>query len=81
MFRRKSFLGVVGAAAIVAGLFLFISGREFSGHWIPWVVGPLLWFLGGSLVIGWLVALALASSEARRGNSPADESTAVKRAG
>ncbi len=53
MLGRCKFFGLVGAAALVAGMLLFIIGPDFATHWARWVFGPLLWFVGCALIICW----------------------------
>lgn len=56
MLGRCNLLGFFGAAALVAGMFLFIAGREFATNWARWVFGPLLWFAGCALIICWALS-------------------------
>ncbi len=51
MSLRKGLLGMAGALALVAGVLLFAAGGGYSSNWARWFFGPLLWFLGGALVI------------------------------
>jgi 4-hydroxybenzoate polyprenyltransferase len=63
MFRRN-LLAVFGLAAIITGVLVFGSGREFSTNWARWLFGPMLWFVGFAMVVGW--AMQLVSSIARK---------------
>jgi putative Mn2+ efflux pump MntP len=54
MSTRKCLLGVFGIAALVAGMLVFSVGEGYSSNWARWFFGPLLWFIGGALVIAWI---------------------------
>ena len=64
MFRRSNLLALFGMAAIIAGLLVFGAGREFSTNWARWLFGPLLWFVGFAMIVGW--GMQLVSSLARK---------------
>lgn len=64
MFRRSNLLALFGMAAIIAGLLVFGAGREFSTNWARWLFGPLLWFVGFAMVVGW--GMQLVSNIARK---------------
>lgn len=57
MSVRKCVLGILGVAALVAGAFVFNAGQGYSSNWLRWFFGPLLWFVGGALVIGWVAGV------------------------
>lgn len=54
MFECRHLLGLFGVAALVAGFFVF-GAAQISTNWARWVFGPLLWFVGFALVVGWIV--------------------------
>ncbi len=62
MFERRHLLGIFGVAALLAGFFVFGSSTDFSTNWARWVFGPLLWFIGFALVVGWIVQTISKSS-------------------
>ncbi len=55
MFECRHLLGIFGITALLAGFFVFGAGPEFSSNWARWFFGPLLWFVGFALVVGWIV--------------------------
>ncbi len=55
MFACRHLLGLFGIAALLAGFFVYVAGSDFSTNWARWFFGPLLWFVGFALVIGWIV--------------------------
>lgn len=63
MKKRFNWLGFTGLLLLLTGAIIFRS----RGGWIPWflswILGPLLWYLGGGLVIASLVQRLFASSE------------------
>ena len=63
MFKRN-LLAIFGVAAIVAGVLVFGAGREFNTNWARWLFGPLLWFVGFAMVVGW--GMQLVSNIARK---------------
>ncbi len=58
MLQRKDGIGFTGAAMLVIGVLLFLSGSGDRVDLVYWVVGPLLWFLGFAMVVGWAVIRA-----------------------
>lgn len=60
MSVKRYLLGVIGLAALVAGGFVFDAGQGYSSNWMRWFFGPLLWFVGGALIIGWVAGMAFA---------------------
>lgn len=64
MLRHKNLLALFGMAAIIAGLFVFGAGREFSTNWARWVFGPLLWFIGFAMMVAWVMQVV--SNTARK---------------
>lgn len=57
MSVRKCLLGIVGVLALLAGMLVFAAGEGYSSSWVRWTFGPLLWFVGGALVIGWVAGV------------------------
>lgn len=57
MSIRKCLLGIFGVIALVAGILVFATGDGYSSNWMRWFFGPLLWFVGGALVIGWVAGV------------------------
>ncbi len=64
MLGRCKYLGIFGAVALVAGMFLFIAGKDFATNWARWVFGPLLWFAGCALIICWALSASYQASNA-----------------
>lgn len=62
MHACKNLLGLFGMIALIAGFFVFGAGHEFSTNWARWFFGPLLWFVGFALVVGWIVQTVSTSS-------------------
>jgi hypothetical protein len=62
MHECKNWLGAFGMAALIAGFFVFGASHEFSTNWARWFFGPLLWFVGFALVVGWIVQTISKSS-------------------
>ncbi len=58
MLQRKDGIGFTGAAMLVIGVLLFLSGSADRLDLVYWVLGPLLWFLGFAMVVGWAVIRA-----------------------
>jgi hypothetical protein len=57
MFKGKTYLGILGIAAVISGMLLFLIGKDYSPNWTHWVFGPLLWCMGGALVFAWIVSV------------------------
>lgn len=57
MSIRKCLLGIIGVFALVVGILVFAAGEGYSSNWVRWFIGPLLWFVGGALVIGWVAGV------------------------
>ncbi len=55
MLQRTDGLGFSGAALLVVGVLLFLTGSSDHVDLVYWVLGPLLWFLGFAMVVGWAV--------------------------
>ncbi len=53
MLQRTDGLGFTGVAMLVIGVLLFLTGSGDRVDLVYWVVGPLLWFLGFAMVVGW----------------------------
>jgi putative Mn2+ efflux pump MntP len=70
MLGRCKLLGIFGAAALVAGMFLFIAGKDFSANWARWVFGPLLWFVGCALIICWAFSASYQAGKTEPGGAP-----------
>lgn len=70
MLGRCKLLGIFGAAALVAGMLLFIAGKEFTVNWARWVFGPLLWFAGCALIISWALSASYQASNQKSGQEP-----------
>ncbi len=50
---QRNVVAVLGAALFLAGFVLFFAFDGRSGGMWSWSVGPLLWLIGGVLVVGW----------------------------
>jgi hypothetical protein len=55
MLRRSDAFGVLGLIMLVSGLWLYLTGSEERLHWMYWLGGPFLWFLGFAVLVAWLV--------------------------
>ncbi len=58
MLRRTDGSGFTGVAMLVSGVLLFLTGSGDHVELVYWVLGPLLWFLGFAMVVGWAVMRA-----------------------
>ncbi len=53
--KRFNWLGFIGLLVLLAGAVIFRSRGELMPWWLSWILGPLLWYLGGGLAIGSLI--------------------------
>ncbi len=58
MLQRTDGIGFTGVAMLVIGVLLFLTGSGERVNLVYWVLGPLLWFLGFAMVVGWAVLRA-----------------------
>ena len=55
MQRWMNAVGLAGVAMLIVGLAQLFSGSGHRANWMYWVGGPVLWFMGFALVVGWLL--------------------------
>ena len=68
MFQRRNALLLVGAPVLVLGSVLFFDVFPGEPWWAEWLLGPILFYIGGPFtIVG--VALYLFGSAGKSGNS------------
>ena len=56
MFKQVNWLALSGLVMLAAGGFLVYCSPEILPLWAIWLVGPLLWYLGGAVTVGGIAA-------------------------
>ncbi len=56
MFRQVNWLALSGLMMFAAGGFIVYSSPSFLPLWAIWIVGPLLWYLGGAVTVAGIAA-------------------------
>jgi membrane protein CcdC involved in cytochrome C biogenesis len=64
--RRTDAFGLLGLLLLVTGVCLYLTGSWERTSLVYWLVGPVLWFAGFTMLIGWL-ALRWRSSQHETG--------------
>ncbi len=55
MKRHFNWIGFIGLVMLVVGAVVFRSRGAVVPWWLSWILGPLLWYLGGAMFIGALI--------------------------
>ncbi len=55
MLRRTDAIGMLGLVMLLVGVALFLTASAVHMTWLYWVGGPVLWFFGFALLVGWMV--------------------------
>ena len=55
MKRKANWLGLIGLVVLIAGAVIFRSRGALIPWWLSWILGPLLWYVGGGLAIASLI--------------------------
>src|SRR5215471_7052808 len=55
MKRKANWLGLTGLVVLIAGAVIFRSRGELIPWWLSWILGPLLWYVGGGMAIASLI--------------------------
>ena len=63
MKRRFNWLGISGLALLLLGAVIFRSRGALVPWYLSWILGPLLWYVGGGLAIASLIQRMFSSSE------------------
>ncbi len=66
MFRQVNWLALSGLVMLAAGGFIVYSSPDFLPLWVIWLVGPLLWYLGGAVTVGGIAAHFFAAEPNRK---------------
>ncbi|MGZ4814683.1 MAG: hypothetical protein ACXVZV_04710 [Terriglobales bacterium] len=53
--RGFDVIGVAGLAMLLCGAWFIFVARYPPPVWIVWMVGPTLWYIGGTITVIWLV--------------------------
>jgi len=53
--RRSDALGFAGLAMLLVGALLYLTASGERLSWVYWLGGPMLWFGGFTLVVGWVL--------------------------
>ena len=63
MKRRINWLGVSGLGLLVLGAVIFRSRGALVPWYLSWILGPLLWYVGGGLAIASLIQRMFSSAK------------------
>jgi|ERR1043166_4366474 mono/diheme cytochrome c family protein len=63
MKRRFNWLGVSGLALLLLGAVIFRSRGALVPWYLSWILGPLLWYVGGGLAIASLIQRMFSAGE------------------
>lgn len=63
MKRRFNWLGISGLALLLLGAVIFRSRGAFVPWYLSWILGPLLWYVGGGLAIASLIQRMFSSAK------------------
>lgn len=55
MKNRANWVGVTGLVILIAGAVIFRSRGALIPWWLSWILGPLLWYVGGGMAIASLI--------------------------
>ncbi len=64
--RRVDMMAISGVPCCVLGATLFFRGDRLLPMWVGWFVGPLLWYLGGSATMLWMLIRLFEGGPANR---------------
>jgi len=81
--RLTHYLGALGAVLFVGGLTLLGFSLRGFGIVLDWLLPPLLWLIGGVLIVGWAMNCGLRQAEFRvlsRNRADAKPEPHIKRA-
>ena len=56
LLQRTDALGFSGVAMLVVGVVLYLAASAERMGWLYWLGGPLLWFAGFAMLVGWVIA-------------------------
>lgn len=62
MKRRFNWLGISGLALLLLGAVIFRSRGALVPWYLSWILGPLLWYVGGGLAIASLIQRMFSSN-------------------
>jgi cytochrome c6 len=63
MKRRFNWLGISGLALLLLGAAIFRSRGALVPWYLSWILGPLLWYVGGGLAIASLIQRMFSSAK------------------
>jgi len=70
MLRRTDGFALLGILLLLAGVLLYLGGSSHRISLIYWLGGPLLWFAGFAVLVGWLSARLLSGARCTSSSSP-----------
>ncbi len=77
MFKQVNWLALSGLLMLAAGGFLVFSPYDLFPLWAIWLVGPLLWYLGGAVTVGGIAAHFFAAEPNRKSAETTEEITPI----
>ena len=78
MKRTPNWLGLTGLGLLLLGAGIFRSRGSLVPWYLSWILGPLLWYVGGGLAIASLIQ-RMFSSSARRETAPKRDKAVEKK--
>lgn len=73
MKRRFNWLGISGLALLLLGAVIFRSRGALVPWYLSWILGPLLWYVGGGLAIASLIQRMFSASKSETVGVPRRE--------
>ena len=52
--RGTAIAGIVGGGLFIVGIVFGVRDPKLFDHWYDWVLGPLFWIAGCTLMIAWV---------------------------
>lgn len=77
MLKQVNWLALTGLVMLAAGGFIVYSSPSFLPLWVIWIVGPLLWYLGGAVTVGGIAAHFFAAEPNRKSAETSEEVTPI----
>ena len=74
MKRRFNWLGISGLALLLLGAAIFRSRGALVPWYLSWILGPLLWYVGGGLAIASLIQRMFSAAKSETVALPKRES-------
>ncbi len=53
--RLSDAVGAAGLVMLLCGAWFIFRGQSSPPLWLTWIIGPMLWYVGGATTVIWLL--------------------------